>query len=218
MIPETWLALSHSSLSFSLSFPLYTCVTAETLTQMRGTAQTPSPGFQPASCPALMLTRLANCSNPRQAPPCAPVSSLTAGPAFPSHLSRSSVTFLPKLFPTGPGMSRADSSKEVRIKSFVSKAVLWQGVSAFCSRRILLLLEKHQAVHKVSCIPWEPWQENLETDVTFLSEASAVAPQPQNDWGSENNCVSRTGATHRGLHRPLQGKSLCSSLPAGLST
>lgn len=133
---------------------------------------------------------------------------------------RSSVTFHPKLFPTGPGMSRADSSKEVTIKSLVSKAVLWQGVLAFYSRRILLLLEQqvqHQANHKGSCLPWEPWQENLETDGACLPEASAVTPQPH-DWGAENNCVSRTGATHRGLHRPLQGKGLCSTLPAGLST
>lgn len=135
-----------------------------------------------------------------------------------SHRGRSSVTLHPKLFPTGPGMHRADSSKEVRIKSLASKTVLWQRVLAFCSRRILLLLEQLQADHKVSCIPWEPRQENLETDATFLPETSAVAPQPQHNWGSENNYVSRTGTTHRGLHRPLQGKSLCSTLPAGLST
>lgn len=62
---------------------------------------------------------------------------------------RSSVTLHLKLFPTGPGISRVDSSKEVRIKSLVFKAVLWARGVGIWSRMILFLLEQHQAGHKV---------------------------------------------------------------------
>lgn len=128
MIPETWLTLSHSSLSFSLSFPLYTCVTAKTLTQMRGTALTPSTGSQPASCPALMLTRLTNCSSPCQAPPCAPVRALPAGSALPSLLRQVKCHLTPQTLPHWPWRKQgrlqqgSENQKLPSFQKFLSKS------------------------------------------------------------------------------------------------
>lgn len=146
-------------------------------------------------------------------------------PSSPAHKvhqllqsGRSSVTLHPKLFPTGPGISRADSSKEVRIKSLVFKAVLWARGVGIWSRMILFLLEQHQAGHKVRLCTLGTTARKSR-NWCYLSFRDISSRPPAKTWlGSENNCMRRTGAAHRGLHRPLQGKSLCSTLPAGLST
>lgn len=72
---------SDTQQPFSLSFPLYTCVTAKTLTDERNSPYTLH-WLSACITSALMLTRLTNCSNPRQAP----VSTLPAGPTLPSLL------------------------------------------------------------------------------------------------------------------------------------